>query len=360
MMNIVRAKYSGVQQRNRDNPGRVRFSDVELEKGDAESTRDRRIPPQKTQSFKGDKKKSWLNRQFSGQMNQEYNFSDSAEYPAAVAAAAYAIKTIEDLGIEAQKRENAASKTLKKIRSKSEDKFPNVTEPRADPRKVSDEVQEKRVPITTSTDINIPKEVTAPVPSFKRIPTSADEQFNSIDAVEFKTTEPKRTDVSAPRIKKTPTFPEKNLNSTGIGKPESTFPKSDHQNTKPATFPPTDTKGQSSAKPGMENTKADAWEKAEMAKITERYEKLNAKIFEWESKKKTAAKRKMDKIESDLEKKRAKAMQKYRSKMAMINQIAGGARAKADENRRHEEVQVKEKANKIRTTGKYPASCFCF
>ncbi|WOG88871.1 hypothetical protein DCAR_0208106 [Daucus carota subsp. sativus] len=331
----MRAKYSGVQQRNRDNPGRVRFSDVELEKGDAESTRDRRIPPQKTQSFKGDKKKSWLNRQFSGQMNQEYNFSDSAEYPAAVAAAAYAIKTIEDLGIEAQKRENAASKTLKKIRSKSEDKFPNVTEPRADPRKVS-------------------------VPSFKRIPTSADEQFNSIDAVEFKTTEPKRTDVSAPRIKKTPTFPEKNLNSTGIGKPESTFPKSDHQNTKPATFPPTDTKGQSSAKPGMENTKADAWEKAEMAKITERYEKLNAKIFEWESKKKTAAKRKMDKIESDLEKKRAKAMQKYRSKMAMINQIAGGARAKADENRRHEEVQVKEKANKIRTTGKYPASCFCF
>lgn len=61
------------------------------------------------------------------------------------------------------------------------------------------------------------------------------------------------------------------MNSTGIGKPESTFPKSDHQNTKPATLPPTDTKGQSSAKPGMENTKADAWEKAEMAKITERY-----------------------------------------------------------------------------------------
>lgn len=82
-----------------------------------------------------DKKKSWFNRQFSGQMNQEYNFSDSPEYPAAVAAAAYAIKSIEDLGIEAQKRENAASKTLANIGSKSEDKSTKVREPRADSKK---------------------------------------------------------------------------------------------------------------------------------------------------------------------------------------------------------------------------------
>lgn len=53
-------------------------------------------------------------------------------------------------------------------------------------------------------------------------------------------------------------------------------------------------------------------------------------------------------------------MQHYRTKVAMIDQIAGGARTKAEENRRHEEDQVKEKAYKIRTTGKYPASCFCF
>lgn len=216
------------------------------------------------------------------------------------------------------------------------------------------------MPITTSTDTNKPEKVTAPVPSFKRSPTTADEPFNSINAVESKNTEPKRTDVSAPRIKKNLTFPEKDSNSIRTGKPESTFPKSDHQNTKPATFPPTDFKTQSSTKPGMGNTEADVWEKAEMAKIIERYEKLNATILEWESKKKTAAKRKMDKIEGNLEKKRAKAMQQYRTKMAMIDQIAAGARAKADVNRRHEEVQVKEKAHKIRTTGKYPASCFCF
>lgn len=84
-----------------------------------------------------DKKKSWFNRQFSGQMIQEYNFSDSPEYPAAVAAAAYAIKSIEDLGIEAQKRENAASKILTNIGSKSEDKSTRVREPRADSKKVS-------------------------------------------------------------------------------------------------------------------------------------------------------------------------------------------------------------------------------
>lgn len=84
-----------------------------------------------------DKKKSWFSRQFSGQMNQEYNFSDSPEYPAAVAAAAYAIKSIEDLGPEAQKRENAASKTSANISSRSEDKSTKVREPRADSKKVS-------------------------------------------------------------------------------------------------------------------------------------------------------------------------------------------------------------------------------
>lgn len=136
---------------------------------------------------------------------------------------------------------------------------------------ISDEVQEKGVPITTSTDINMPEKVTAPVLSFKRSPTTADEQLNSINAVESKNTEPKRTDISAPWIKKNLTFAEKDSNSIGTGKPESTFPKSDHQNTKPATFPPTDIKRQSSTKPGMGNTKADVWEKAEMAKIIERY-----------------------------------------------------------------------------------------
>ncbi|KAL8112028.1 hypothetical protein AgCh_019652 [Apium graveolens] len=356
----MRNKHSGVQQRNRDTPGRLRFSDVELEKEEADSTRDRRIPLQKTQSFKGDKNKSWFNRQFSGHIIQEYNISDSPEYPAAVAAAAYAIKSIEDMGIEAQKRENAASKTLTNIGSKSEDKPTKVRELRADSKKISGEVQEKKVQITTSTDINIPEKVAVPVPSIKRSPTTADEQSKSINAVESKNKETRRTDVSAPRIKKNPTFAEKNSNSIGTGKPESTFPKSDYQDTKPATFPPTDIKRQGSTKPGMGNTEADVWEKAEMAKIIERYEKLNATILEWESKKKTAAKRKMDKIESDMEKKRAKAMQQYRTKMAMIDQIASGARAKAEENRRHEEVQVKEKAHKIRTTGKYPASCFCF
>lgn len=135
----------------------------------------------------------------------------------------------------------------------------------------SGEVQEKRVHITTSTDINIPEKVAAPVPSIKRSPTTADEQSNSVNAVEPKSTEARRTNVSAPGIKKNPTFAEKNPIGIGTGKPESAFPKSDYQNTKPATFPSTDVKRQSSRKPVMGSTEADVWEKAEMAKIIERY-----------------------------------------------------------------------------------------
>ncbi|WOG96161.1 hypothetical protein DCAR_0415492 [Daucus carota subsp. sativus] len=99
----MRSKYSGVRQRNRDTPGRVRFSGVELEIGEPNratigqndpnnfctENNDRMIPispPREAQ----DEKKRWFNTQ----MNQEYNYSDSTEYPSAVAAAVYAINSI--------------------------------------------------------------------------------------------------------------------------------------------------------------------------------------------------------------------------------------------------------------------------
>ncbi|KAL1803217.1 hypothetical protein ACET3Z_031864 [Daucus carota] len=233
-------------------------------------------------------------------------YSDSAEYPAAVAAAVYAI-TIRDSSMDTQDRDDPASRILTTIRRRSE-----------------------------GTNVNIQENVVATVPSSGRSPT-ANKRFNSIAAVESENSEPKKTGVSNLWINKNQTFADKNVYNSGTGNLDSTFLRTEYQ-----------------------SAETDAWEKAEMAKITERYEVLNETILQWESKEKTAAKRKLDKKESELEKKRAKAMQHYRTKVAMIDQIAGGARTKAEENRRQEEVQVKEKAYKIRTTGKYPSSCFCF
>lgn len=46
--------------------------------------------------------------------------------------------------------------------------------------------------------------------------------------------------------------------------------------------------------------------------------------------------------------------------MQNIGQIAVGARAQAEERKRNDELKAKEKANRIRTTGKIPKTCFCF
>lgn len=61
-----------------------------------------------------------------------------------------------------------------------------------------------------------------------------------------------------------------------------------------------------------------------------------------------------------MDKRRAKAVKKYHSEITRIERIAEGARAQAEENRKNEEFKVKDKTNKIRTTGKIPATCLCF
>lgn len=52
-------------------------------------------------------------------------------------------------------------------------------------------------------------------------------------------------------------------------------------------------------------------------------------------------------------------MQSYHSDMKRIEDIAKGASANADKNRANEEYKVKDKANKIRSTGKLPVICIC-
>ncbi|KAL5544565.1 hypothetical protein UlMin_008349 [Ulmus minor] len=118
-------------------------------------------------------------------------------------------------------------------------------------------------------------------------------------------------------------------------------------------------KGMPPGQNGVE-TKADAWEKAKLERVQSGYEKKKSTILEWENEKKMQAKLKMDRTKSILEQQRAASMKHYQHKIERIEQIAGGARTQLEEKRRNKESAVKEKAKKVRSTGKVPVRCFCF
>ncbi|XP_048330021.1 remorin isoform X2 [Ziziphus jujuba] len=107
-------------------------------------------------------------------------------------------------------------------------------------------------------------------------------------------------------------------------------------------------------------SRADVWEIAQMEKIRKRYEKMKSTILAWENKRKMKVKQKNERTKSILEQRRAQNQRHYQNKMARIDDIAKGARAQMEEKRRQEESEVKEKAKRIRSTGKVPVTCFCF
>lgn len=132
--------------------------------------------------------------------------------------------------------------------------------------------KEAEVPITAAKDEKAPAKAIDPTPSFKKT-TFADDISKRTP----------RTDPGS-SIKKTPTFADERSGTGGSRKPEGAVPEivrppARHGRTasksdippaiKPAT-PPAETKRQSSTAPRKDGTKADAWEKAEMAKIKER------------------------------------------------------------------------------------------
>ncbi|KAK4395788.1 hypothetical protein Sango_1733100 [Sesamum angolense] len=107
-------------------------------------------------------------------------------------------------------------------------------------------------------------------------------------------------------------------------------------------------------------SEADAWEKAQIAKIRKRYEKMQSEILAWQNEKKLKEKQKMERKKGELELRKARNLQHYYSKIARIDDIAGGARAQVDDKRRQEESVVKQNARRMRATGRVPVDCFCF
>ncbi|KAL0420942.1 UNVERIFIED_CONTAM: hypothetical protein Slati_3117100 [Sesamum latifolium] len=342
----TRAKFSGTRQDNKE--------------VDGSSARDRKIPPQKTQSFAEKRRsKSWIRRQWSRQMSWDYDFSGS-DYPAAVAAAAYAIQSLEESKTRDQKETTyGPDKSVDKMKSKVEDTgvppepLKSALKSSDGTSKTSSEDPDNKLSTSTSSSKRPPEKA----PSIKKRISFADTDETISNKPEKPALE--KAPERAPSMKKTTTFAEQ-LNITEGKRTDTTVPKPDRPAPGLSTTQPVETRRQSATKPGPGDFKADDWEKEELESIRDRYEKLRATIENWETKKKKKAKRKLERIEAELDKRRAKVVQSYHSDIKRIEGIAGGARAQAEKNRKNEELKVKEKANKIRLTGKFPATCLCF
>ncbi|RDY04801.1 hypothetical protein CR513_11436, partial [Mucuna pruriens] len=101
------------------------------------------------------------------------------------------------------------------------------------------------------------------------------------------------------------------------------------------------------------NDKAKVWEMAKIERI-QKYEKMKSKILSWENERKIQAKQQMERKKSEWEHKRAMEMQHYKNKIARIDMIAQGAIAQLEDHKRKQESKTREKAKKIRKTGRLP------
>ncbi|TKY69606.1 Remorin protein [Spatholobus suberectus] len=287
---------------NFSNQMRVQFTSAGESKA---GTRDEKIPIQKTQSFKGEKKQvfqNWFQKQFARKRSGDHDSRDM-DHAAAVAAAAFAIN-LQDIS---EQKSDTPEASLTKTKSKDDGTKPPIPLLRSVSKRLSGSFrskddQGKKEPKSLVTDEKKPEQAITPAPSVKKTSTFSDE------------------------------------------KPEtSTKPDPVRQQTVTER-----------------RTKADQWESAELEDIRQRYDKLREVIDSWENKKRMKARRKLNMEERELEQRRLKALEKFQNKITSIDQVAGAARTKAEESRKNEELKAKEKANVIRTTGKLPGICFCF
>ncbi|CAL0313637.1 unnamed protein product [Lupinus luteus] len=355
---------------------RLKFTGAEENKSDPSSSTN-----QKIQSFKEKKKaQNWFQRQSSRNMSYDYD-STEMEHATSIAAAAFAIHSQEGFSEIPHKKkiteypETSLNKTKSKVKdTKSPFSLPGVASKRSVSFKFGND-QGKEEPtssIIITEEKNHEKAIT-PEPSLKK---------TSSFGANSKYSDEKKPEIPAP--KRIPSFGDKNfMNTIDDIKPETPPPKKipslrlpppplppppppiRQASTRPDPIrPPTPasgTRGQTLTRAGTFDAKADAWERNELQKIKERYERLIVTIDSWEKRKKMKARSKLNKHEqSEDEQKRVKAVKKYQSQMKYIDEIGAGARAESVERRRNEELKAKEKANIIRTTGMLPRTCYCF
>ncbi|XP_074274651.1 uncharacterized protein LOC141598780 isoform X2 [Silene latifolia] len=368
----------------------------------------------RTPSFRGEKKpQNWLKRQMSRQMSFTHSIEE-AEYAAAVAAAAFAVTELDSYAVDQRKPEPERRASLPRIISGFISSAFSA-EPEESPKIYADENDHEATRM-------IPEKTIHPVPSIKRTPTTPRKRLTFADELaedpgkpsstygtplfgeeEWKEVERMRTNSTpsfrTPSIRKNPSFGEIESEDVQKKKPFSipsfrktptvrktpSFDEESMEETRtmrspkrpalqpifpppippPPAVPPLkiypEVPPKRAQKPRDQEYDADAWEREEMDKIKQRYEKLNATILEWEDKKKKKARRKLEMTERDPDKKRVKAMHNYQLEMERIKQIADGARAQAKGKQRNEEMKVREKASRYRATGEppLPPMCLC-
>ncbi|KAJ8433228.1 hypothetical protein Cgig2_023180 [Carnegiea gigantea] len=331
-----------------------------------------RTPREKTPSFRGENEpQKWYKRQFSRQMSSQRS-GEEVEYAAAVAAAAAAIAiTSLDDAMDQTRIRDGQWTPLPRTRSKIADISSSMAEAGEKSKSYADKDLQKHKNFEATdakADDKMPESTIRPASSIKKAPSMPKETLAFADQLPQdytapsvgRTPTPKKTpssgeeeDMETQRIKpaicrknlpirKTPTFVEEAAEGTKRRRPAVETPIIPSPVPPPA-IPPLNI--QAAVPPKLE-TEVDAWERHEMAKIKERYEKLNATILEWEDKKKKKARRKLETAESELDTRRAKVMHKYRMEMEQIKQIADGARPQAKDKKRNEEWKVKEKADR--------------
>ncbi|CAK8536622.1 unnamed protein product [Lathyrus sativus] len=311
------------------NQMRWQLTGMDEKKGDLGATRDQKIPIQKTQSFKEKKRgQNWFQKQLPLKRSHDFDSSE-IEHAAAVAAAAFSINLQEASEQTSERPETSSAKTNSKVGSSKSSKslLASASKRLSGSFRYKDD-QGDKVSISSVSEEKKPEKAITPAPSMKKASTLTDKKPV--------TTTPK---APPPLPPPPPPPPPPPIQKT------SREPSPLRQTTTGTNIPETD---------------ADVWERTELNKIRQRYEKQKEMIDSWQDKKRMKAKRKLIKHESELERRRFKALEKFQNKMKYVNQVADGARAKADENRKNEELQAKGKAGAIRTTGKLPRIYFCF
>ncbi|CAI8608279.1 unnamed protein product [Vicia faba] len=105
---------------------------------------------------------------------------------------------------------------------------------------------------------------------------------------------------------------------------------------------------------------SSAWEKAKLQRIQKRYEKMKLQILSWEGEKRIQAKIQMERKKNEMDHQRENVIEHYKRKIARLDMIGQRAIKELEDQRRKQELKVKEKANKIKKTGRVPVTCFCF
>ncbi|CAI8588014.1 unnamed protein product [Vicia faba] len=307
------------------NQMRGQLTGTDETKSNLGATRDQKIPIQKTQSFKEKKRgQNWFRKQLPMKRSHDFDSSE-IEHAAAVAAAAFSINLQEASEQTSETPETSLAKTKSKLGSSKSSKslLASASKRFSDSFRYKDD-QGDKVSISSSSEEKKPEKAITPAPSMKKASTLTD----------------KKPDIPTPKAPPPP--------------PPPAAPPIQKTSSKPSPLRETTTGT------NIQETDADVWERTELNKIRERYEKQKELIDSWQDKKRMKAKRKLIKHESELERRRFKDLESFQNKMKYVNQVADGARVKADENQTNEELQAKGKAGAIRTTGKLPRSYFCF